>query len=159
MEARLSELREVSIRRETEIESFTQRIESAIGENSRLAEECETHGNEVEDLEKEIESRAAGRTVLLDAIETAETQLAAVRRDHAKIAEQKGREEIAATKLDLRLESLVNSIQERHQIDLATFEPDAHALLASIASQKALQSRGGRQVLVSGEGSGRRSGG
>jgi chromosome segregation protein len=149
MEARLSELREISIRRETEIDAFNQRIESAIGENSRLAEECETHGLEVEDLEKEIESRAAGRSVLLEAIETAETQLAAVRRDHAKIAEQKGREEVAATKLELRLESLTTSIQERHQVDLSTFEPDAHALLASIASQKSLQSRGGRQSIVS----------
>jgi chromosome segregation protein len=157
MEARLSELREVSIRRETEIEAFTQRIEAAIGENSRLAEECETHRLEVEDLQVEINSRAAGRAVLLEAIETAETQLAAVRRDHAKVAEQKGREEIAATKLDLRLENLTNSIQERYQIDLSNFQPDAHALLASIASQKALQSRSGRQVIVAGEESGENS--
>lgn len=148
MEARLSELREVSIRRETEIESFNQRIEGAIAENARLAEECETHRAEVEDLQVEIESRAAGRAELLEAIEIAETQLAAVRRDHAKIAEQKGREEIAATKLDLRLENLTNSIQERYQVDLSTFEPDAHALLASIASQKALQARNGRQMIV-----------
>jgi chromosome segregation protein len=148
MEARLSELREISIRRETEIEAFTQRIEGAIAENARLAEECETHRAEVEDLQVEINTRAEGRAVLLEAIETAETQLAAVRRDHAKVAEQKGREEVAATKLDLRLENLTNSIQERYQIDLATFEPDAHALLASIASQKALQSRSGRQVIV-----------
>jgi hypothetical protein len=39
-------------------------------------------------------------------------------------------------------------IQERYQLDLATFEPDVHALLASIASQKALQARSGRQVIV-----------
>ncbi len=149
MEARLSELREISIRRETEIESFTQRIEAAIAENARLAEEIESHGLEVEDLQVEINTRAAGRAELLEAIETAETQLAAVRRDHAKVAEQKGREEVAATKLDLRLESLTNSIQERYQIDLSSFEPDAHALLASIASQKALQSRNGRQTIVS----------
>jgi chromosome segregation protein len=148
MEARLSELREVSIRRETEIESFNQRIEGAIAENARLSEECESHRAEVDDLQVEIESRAAGRAELLEAIETAETQLAAVRRDHAKIAEQKGREEIAATKLDLRLENLTNMIQERYQVDLTTFEPDAHALLASIASQKALQARSGRQVTV-----------
>jgi chromosome segregation protein len=153
MEARLSELREISIRRETEIEAFTQRIEGAIAENARLAEECETHRAEVEDLQVEINTRSEGRTVLLEAIETAETQLAAVRRDHAKVNEQKGREEVAATKLDLRLESLTNSIQERYQIDLSTFEPDAHALLASIASQKALQSRGGRQVIVEGDSS------
>lgn len=148
MESRLSELREVSIRREAEIESFNQRIEAAIAENTRLAEECETHRLEVEDLQREIESKSAGRAELMEAIEVAETQLAAVRRDHAKIAEQKGREEVAATKLELRLESLTNSIQERYQIDLSTFEPDAHALLASIASQKALQSRGGKQVIV-----------
>ena len=57
MENRLSELREASIRREAEIESFTQRIDDASAENSRLAEECETHRLEAEDLEKEIESR------------------------------------------------------------------------------------------------------
>ncbi len=151
MEARLSELREVAIRRETEIATFDQRIEAAHGENARLAEECESHRAEVEDLQVEINTRSEGRNVLLEAIETAETQLAAVRRDHSKVNEQKGREEIAATKLELRLDSLVTTIQERHQIDLSTFEPDAHALLFSIASQKALQGRGGRQSLVSGD--------
>jgi chromosome segregation protein len=151
MEARLSELRDVAIRRETEIESFDQRIEAAQGENARLSEECESHRAEVEDLQVEINTRSAGRTALLEAIETAETALAAIRRDHAKVNEQKGREEVANTKLDLRIESLQTTIQERHQIDLTTFEPDAHALLTSIASQKALQSRGGRQSIVTGE--------
>ncbi len=151
MEARLSELREIAIRRETEISSFDQRIEAAIAENAALAEECETHRCEVEDLVLEIESRAAGRSALLEAIEVAESALAEVRRSHARVNEQKGREEVAATKLDLRLESLTATIQERHQIDLSTFEPDAHALLTSIASQKALQARGGRQITISGD--------
>ena len=154
MEARLSELREVSIRRETEIESFTERIEAATAENARLAEECDTHRCEADDLETEIESRATGRTRLLEIIEDAEAHLASVRKDHAKVAEQKGREEVASTKLDLRLESLCNSIQERYQIDLSAFKPDAHALLASIESQKALQARNGRQIIVSGDDSG-----
>jgi chromosome segregation protein len=148
MENRLSELREASIRREAEIESFTQRIDDASAENSRLAEECETHRLETEDLEKEIESRSSGRAALLESIESAETELAALRRDLSRINEQKGREEIAATKLDLRLENLNNSIAERYQIDLSNFEPDAHALLASVASQKALQARGGKQTVV-----------
>ncbi len=151
MEARLSELRELAIRRETEISSFDQRIEAAQAENARLSEECESHRCEVEDLQVEINSRSEGRNALLETIETAETALAAVRRDHAKVNEQKGREEVACTKLELRIESLSSSIQERYQIDLATFEPDAHALLASIASQKALQGRGGRQSVVTGE--------
>jgi len=151
MEARLSELREISIRRETEIASFDQRIEAATAENARLAEECETHRVEVEELQVEIESRATGRAALMETIEEAEIALASIRRDHARVSEQKGREEIAATKLDLHLENLTNSIQERHQVDLAVFQPDAHALLASITSQKALQARSGRQTLVSGD--------
>ncbi len=151
METRLSELRETAIRRETEIASFDQRIEAAIAENARLAEECETHRCEVEDLQTEIDSRAAGRNELLAAIEAAEAKLAEVRREHSRVNEQKGREEVAATKLDLRLENLVATVQERHQVDLAVFEPDAHALLSSIASQKALQARGGRQTFVHGE--------
>ena len=151
MEARLSELRDVAIRRETEIESFDQRIEAAQAENARLSEECESHRAEVEDLQVEINTRSAGRTALLEVIEAAETALAAVRRDHSRVNEQKGREEIACTKLDLRIESLATTIQERHQVDLSTFEPDAHALLTSIASQKALQGRSGRQSIVTGE--------
>ncbi len=151
MEARLSELRDLAIRRETEIASFDQRIEAAHGENARLAEECETHRAELEDLQVEINTRSAGRTILLEAIETAETQLAAVRRDHSKVNEQKGREEIASTKLDLRLDSLVTTIQERHQLTLAGFEPDIHALLTSIASQKALQGHSGRQSIITGD--------
>ena len=151
MEARLSELREVAIRREAEIAAFDQRIEAAHGENARLAEECESNHAEVEDLQVEINTRAEGRNLLIATIEVAETVLAAVRRDHSKINEQKGREEINATKLELRLDSLTNTIHERHQVDLATFEPDAHALLASIASQKALRGTGGRESIVTGD--------
>ncbi|MGD9418124.1 MAG: chromosome segregation protein SMC [Verrucomicrobiota bacterium JB025] len=148
MEARLSELREVAIRRETEIESFSARIEEAAAESIRLAEACETHRLEAADLETEIESRSANRAALIDKIEEAETELAALRRSHAKITEQKGREEVNATKLDLRIENLATSIMERHQVDLTTFEPDSHALLASIDSQKKLQNRRGKQSIV-----------
>lgn len=151
MEARLHELRELSIRRETEIEAFLQRTESATAENARLAEEVETHRAEAEDLAIEIESRAARRNELLEAIDKAEAILAEARKRHAKAAEQRGREEVSLTKIELRLENLVNTIQERHQIELAAFEPDAHALLVCIASQKAQQARGGRQVLVESE--------
>lgn len=151
MEARLSELRELSIRREAEIESFVQRIDSAAAENARLAEEVETHQAESEDLAVEIESRAARRNELIEAIDKAEGELAESRRKHAKAAEQRGREEVAITKIELRLESLVTTILERHQVELAAFEPDAHALLSCIASQKAQQARGGRQTFVESE--------
>jgi chromosome segregation protein len=148
MEARLAELREVSLRRESEIEIFEQRIEAATAESAALYEQCETHRYEADDLQTEINTRSEGRNGLLAVIEQAEAVLGDLRRQFSKVNEQKGREEVAMTKLELRLESLVQTIQERHQIEIATFEPDAHALLLCIASQKAQQARGGRETVV-----------
>lgn len=151
MEARLNELRELSLRRENEIQSFTERILSATEENGNLKAEIQDHQSQLGVLEKDIESRSKERHKILEKIEDAEAELAKVRREHAKLNEQKGKEEIASTKLELRIENLCESIQERYSADLANFEPDAHALLAAIDSQKKAQSRRGNQVVILGE--------
>ena len=142
MEARLSELREVAIRRETEIENFTQRIQGAADENASLAAQVEDHTIEAEDLQQVLSEKAAGRNELIKAIEEAEVVLSKIRKELAAVNEQKGREEIAATKLDLRLENLLTATEDRHQITLATFEPDAHLLLATLKSRNAKNASG-----------------
>ncbi len=142
MEARLSELREVAIRRETEIENFQQRIQGSIDENASLTSQAEDHQIEAEDLQQVLSEKAQGRNELIKAIEEAEAALSKFRKDLASINEQKGREEIAATKLDLRLENLLTATEDRHQITLATFEPDAHLLLATLTSRKAKDASG-----------------
>ena len=142
MEARLSELREVAIRREAEIANFTNRIESAAEENVSLKNQAEDHRIEAEDLQQVLSEKAEGRGELIKAIEEAEVQLSAIRKQLAATNEQKGREEIAATKLDLRLENLMDSTEDRHQITLATFEPDAHLLLSTLTSRKARNASG-----------------
>jgi chromosome segregation protein len=151
MELRLLELRELAMRREAEIEQFTQRIEAAEAENARLAEEIDTHRAEAEDIGVEIDSRSGGRIAIMQRIDDAEAQLSEIRRQHARMAEQRGREEIAATKIELRLESLTQTTRERHQVELEVFEPDAHALLVCIASQKSLQKDGSRRISADAE--------
>ena len=148
MELRLTELRELSMRREAEIEQFTQRIEAAVAENARLAEEIETHSAEAEDLQTELNTRSSGRESIMQRIDEAEAQLSEIRRQHARFAEQRGREEVAATKIELRVESLVQTTRERHQVELDAFEPDAHALLQCIAQQKAQQKEGARRIVA-----------
>ena len=142
MEARLSELREVAIRRETEIESFQQRIQGSIDENASLTSQAEDHQIESEDLQQILSEKAQGRNELIKAIEEAEAVLSKFRKDLSSINEQKGREEIAATKLDLRLENLLTATEDRHQITLATFEPDAHLLLSTLDGRKARDASG-----------------
>ncbi|QTN34048.1 chromosome segregation protein SMC [Akkermansiaceae bacterium] len=142
MEARLSELRELAIRREAEIENFTTRIKSAADENLALIAQSEDSKIEAEDLQQALSEKAQGRSELIKAIEDAEVLLSKLRSELAATNEQKGREEIAATKLDLRLENLLAATEDRHQITLATFEPDAHLLLATLSSRKAKNDSG-----------------
>ena len=142
MEARLSELRELAIRREAEIANFTNRIEAAAQENVSLRNQAEDSRIEAEDLQQVLSEKAEGRGELIKAIEEAEVQLATIRKQLAATNEQKGREEIAATKLDLRLENLMDSTEDRHQITLATFEPDAHLLLTTLVGRKARNASG-----------------
>lgn len=52
------------------------------------------------------------------------------------------------TKLDLRLENLVDSTMERHQVDLNHFRPDTHALISCINDRKEAEKRGRRKYNV-----------
>ena len=130
MEARLEELRQLSSRRDKEIASFTERMEAAVAENAELEETIVTHRGEASELEVQLDSKASSRGELHKAIEVSEKALADLRHECAKITEQKGREEISATKIGLRLENLNESVMERHQLELEHFRPDSHALLS-----------------------------
>jgi len=148
MEARLAELRELSLRREAEIRSFRERIEAAGEESESLRGEVEERLARAGEMEEELERRGRERGELIQRIEEAERGLTGLRREHAESAEQRGREEVAVTKVELRLENLENAVRERHGIELEAFEPDAHALLSCIAEQ-----RGKPPAAEEGEGS------
>lgn len=45
--------------------------------------------------------------------------------------------------MDLRLENLINQVQERYSFHISAFEPDYHALMYSISEQKKSRGRGG----------------
>ncbi len=139
MEARLSELREISVRREAEIENFTTRITSATTENEALTVQIKETELEIADLTQEISDKSQGRDELDSAIQEAEAKLTKLRRDLSATNEQKGREEIAATKLDLRLENLLTTTEERHQISLGSFQPDTHLLLQTLHNSSSSQ--------------------
>ncbi|MGB1874839.1 MAG: chromosome segregation protein SMC [Akkermansiaceae bacterium] len=130
MEARLQELRQLSSRRDDEIASFIERMEAANAENVELTETIESNKAKAVELEQLLDSKASSRGELHKAIEVSERELADLRHECSKLTEQKGREEIAATKIGLRLENLNESVMERHQLELQNFRPDSHALLS-----------------------------
>lgn len=132
MAARLEELRSLSVRRDEEIAGFTERMEKALLENQQLESTVATHRAEAADLEEFLEQTSASRGGLHQAIESSERVLSELRHEVAKIVEKKGREEVAATKVGLRLENLQEVVMERHQLELEHFRPDAHAMLACL---------------------------
>jgi chromosome segregation protein len=136
MAARLEELRHHTGRRESEIIAFRDRIENANGESGNLLEEIETNTVAANQLEMELEQASASRSGLLEAINLAEKAATEIRQKVTRITEQKGKEEVSATKFELRLENLLETTLERYQVDLNVFRPDSHMLLACIVDQK-----------------------
>ncbi|MGJ8677884.1 MAG: chromosome segregation protein SMC [Akkermansiaceae bacterium] len=132
MAARLEELHQISRRRDEEIASFHERMQAAITESAELAETVEMNRAEANDLGEMLEAKAASRGELHQAIELSEKALSELRHEYAKILEQKGKEEVAATKISLRIENITESVMERHQTELKYFRPDAHALLSCL---------------------------
>ena len=81
-------------------------------------------------------------------IDAAEASFSEIRNRQSKVVNQISKEEVSATKLDLRMENLLESTIERHQVDLTIFRPDSHALIACINERKEAEKKGRRRKSV-----------
>ena len=145
MSRRIRELAELNARRKQEIQSARDRIGTGDGENKTLIVEMAAYQAEVARLTEELSKADEQRKSYARGIEEAEAAFSAIRAKQSSVLNQISKEEVACTKLDLRLESLVESTMERHQVDLANFRPDAHALIACINERKEAEKKGRKQ--------------
>lgn len=146
MSRRIHELSELNKRRRSEIESSGERILQGEKENVELQQQIKEQSVEIEKLVTEIDRSDEQRRILAQGIASAESELSEARTSQNKVLNQINKEEVAVTKLDLRLENLIESIMERHQVDLNHFRPDTHQLIACINSRKDSEKRGRRAV-------------
>ncbi|MEM8954100.1 MAG: AAA family ATPase, partial [Verrucomicrobiota bacterium] len=140
MTSRMRELNDIIERRRKEIEAYHDRIASSAEENERLGKESEAAREVTTELEQQMQQLGEQRSDRAAAIETAEAELIELRRTLSANQEQRGNEEIKTTQLDLRIENVRTTILQRYQIHLENFEPDPHALLAAIETQKKARS-------------------
>ncbi|MGE9267595.1 MAG: chromosome segregation protein SMC, partial [Verrucomicrobiales bacterium] len=146
MAGRIQELRELNARRAEELRAARERIEKGEAESVALRGEMAAAESTIAKLERGIAEREEGRAALRGKEQEAEQALRELRERVADLTARMGREEVEATKLDLRLESLREAVAERHQVELEHFRPDAHALLACIAEQR--ENAGRRRLPV-----------
>ena len=142
MSRRIRELAELNERRKSEISAARERITKGDGENEALDAEMESYRGEVANLNDELSQADEQRKGFARGIEEAEAGFSEVRSKQNKILNQISKEEVSCTKLDLRLENLVESTMERHQVDLAHFRPDAHILITCINDRKEAEKKG-----------------
>jgi chromosome segregation protein len=114
---RMSGLESAISRRASEVTSYKERIEQSKTETA------------LEEVTSQRENKAEN-------VSNAENELRDTRRQIAKLTEQKGKEEVKKTQIDLRIESLCSTIRQRYNIDLDHFSPDSHTLLCAIEDQK-----------------------
>ncbi|CAN5204409.1 chromosome segregation protein SMC [soil metagenome] len=148
MRDRLRELEELIARREAEIASYREKMENAGGESDGLQDEIATAEADLAIVQTKLAEMESERATQDESLRATEKGLLAWRRDHSAITEQRGNAEIKITQLDLRIESLANAILERYDVTLHTFEPDTHALLTSIDTQKQTKSRNEKRAAT-----------
>ena len=148
MSRRIRELAELNSRRKHEIAAAKERIGKGDEENIGLCREMEGYKVEVEKLTGELGQSDEQRKELARGIEVAEAAFSGIRNRQSKVVNQVSKEEVSATKLDLRMENLLESTVERHQVDLTIFRPDSHALIACINERKDAEKKGRRRKSV-----------
>ena len=122
-----------------DIETFREKITAAEDETEHMTRGMATAHEQLNESRELLDTRSTDRNERAQQLAASESMLNAIRRQVSKLADQRGTEEVRLTQLDLRMENLATYAQERYHLSLATFEPDAHALLSSIAHQKELQ--------------------
>jgi len=133
MVVRLKELNDLRKKRIEEVAQFKEKIVQAAAETEELKTIVAENTAAAEKHDAMLEKLSATRPQLLESIHLAEKKVNELRQMVTKVAEQKGKAEVEATKLELRLENLTTSMQDRYQIDISQFMPDLHALRECLA--------------------------
>ena len=133
---RMSGLESAISRRVSEVTSYKERIEQSKTENVSLVDQISSLNQQLQSLDTALEEVTNQRESRAENVGNAENTLRAARRKIAKLTEQKGKEEVKKTQIDLRIESLCSTIRQRYSLDLDHFNPDSHTLLCAIEDQK-----------------------
>ncbi|MDZ4289694.1 MAG: AAA family ATPase, partial [Prosthecobacter sp.] len=141
MATRLHELEGAIQRFDLEINTWRSRIEASGAENARLAEQIAAQRGAIEGIEEHLAGKTEERAASFERVNILENQLVALRQQHGGLNDSRNRIEVQLTRVDLRIENLINQVQERYSFHISAFEPDYHALMLSIAEQKGSRSR------------------
>ncbi len=132
LSGRLRELDELQLRRSAEIENCRQRIQLLEASTDELNTQLVQAESGLAELGKTLAGFSAHRQNLNREITSLQEEIDLHASRRGAVLEQRGKEEVECTKIDLRLDHLAQTMQERYRVELSTFESDPHRLLATL---------------------------
>jgi chromosome segregation protein len=142
MASRLHELQAGLERYDQEINTWRMRIHQSDAENARLDEQIESQRDAVSTIDEHLNTKSDERAAFFEKVSELETRLVSLRQSYNGLNESRNRAEVQLTRVDLRLENLINQLQERYSFHISAFEPDYHVLMVTIEEQKKNRNRG-----------------
>lgn len=135
IESRLRELAETIAVRERDEQDYEKKMEALTKESSELIVSLERWKEELVSVEKEVARLSGERGGLQEQAEEMEVNLRGLRKNLLDLQDKRSRDEVKATELRMRAESIRDHISRRYQIDLSAFEPDRYMLLKAVTTR------------------------
>jgi chromosome segregation protein len=133
---RIVELQELISSRQGDVRNYLARIEQLEQENDALQQKNVSLQQEQEAAELDVERLTGEKSTRVASVEAVELNLRQLRKQLIDHQEQRGEQEVRSTQFRLRLDSLLEQVQRRYQIDLNTFQPEWEAFLKSLKEQR-----------------------
>ncbi|HEY0369566.1 MAG TPA: chromosome segregation protein SMC, partial [Chthoniobacterales bacterium] len=135
MAAREAELAELIAARRTDIERYERRLELQAEESRGAESALQTQVTECAAAEERVAEIAAERATRLTSVNSLESELRGIRNSLNELHDLRGKEQVRATQLQLRIDNLLEHISRRYQLDLRAFEPDHYAFQKTLRVQ------------------------
>ena len=132
MTARLQELAEILDARRRDIANYEKRIADLEAESENLRSSIAGLAEQQSTLDASIAEASSTRDDLRSQAEAVEIALRAARGQLVHLQEQKGRLEVRAAQVGMRMENLRTHVSQRYSADLESFEADTYALLTTL---------------------------
>lgn len=142
MAARIAELTEILSQRSRDIDQFTSRITSLEAESAELQENISTWQMLLETGEQEISGLVAARMAAQQQSDGVEESMRLARAQLGALQEARGRHEVRAAQLTMRLEHVVEHIRNRFHVELTEFQPDTYGLIKALRDREKAKARG-----------------
>ncbi len=135
MAARAAELAELIDARRADIAHYRERLTRQADESRQAEEAIARQTAEGAAAEEKVSSIAAQRSSLLTSVNAQETQLRQLRHSLNDLRDQRGKQEVRQTQLELQIENIAEHVTRRYQVDVRSFERDAFAFEKTLRVQ------------------------